>query len=128
MGHSRAATPPPVSWPPRVESPPSPLPFVGAAPPPACCGAAPPPEAVPAPPALLARVATAASRYGIGSIGTALRRSSKCRCGPVECPAEPPQPSVAPPVTLWPAQTARRDMAADQVACPSGGRTTPSGP
>ena len=43
----------------------------------------------PAAAAELARVATACSRYGIGSIGTAFLRSSKCRCGPVEWPVEP---------------------------------------
>ena len=42
---------------------------------------------------------------GAGSTAAPRRRSSKCRCGPVERPVEPTRPSSAPAATHWPRRT-----------------------
>ncbi len=44
----------------------------------------------------------AAGNHGVGSTGRPLRRTSKCKCGPVDNPLEPTSPSSSPARTASP--------------------------
>ena len=62
------------------------------------------------------RAALTESSRGIGSIGVPRWRTSKWRCGPVECPVEPTAPIGVPPTTYWPGETAIVDRCAYQLS------------
>ena len=72
--------------------------------------------------------ASCSARDAAGSTAAPRRRSSKCRCGPVERPVEPTRPIGAPAATHCPRRTSMRDRCAYQLVIPEPWRRTTSLP